>query len=331
MKAGALLRSRRGSTRQPENSKRAHFRTPALQNTTKIPRKDPQERERRKKTVAGEGEEKREILGPHPSGLQPSGPYPLWSQNSTSNWPKSKLAEVKIGRSRSRSGGGCSTSANSLAQRRPFLLLWAVWASEALHGQGPVPSGRVGRIASPWFSRGALIWWDFVDELKGVPEAEHLRCAALATRRLDQGFEIHSWTSLMEGARPRDPEKPQTGWLEGKVGSTRHRLESVGEFRDVQLFPTIDDAQRALLQSQSGPGAGSCAPHLARLDSFTFRTLFCRPLRLPLPLTKHICRCGRRTDFKWPPPRNLCSVRGFCSSGFLQWKAWLPECAVKAG
>ena len=46
-----------------------------------------------------------------------------------------------------------------LAQRRPFLLLWAVWASEALYGQGPVPSGRVGRIASPWFSRGALIWW----------------------------------------------------------------------------------------------------------------------------------------------------------------------------
>ena len=29
-------------TRQPENSKRAHFRAPALQNTTKIPREDPQ-------------------------------------------------------------------------------------------------------------------------------------------------------------------------------------------------------------------------------------------------------------------------------------------------
>ena len=35
--------------------KRAHFRVPAFKNTTKIPRKDPQEREERMKTVAGEG------------------------------------------------------------------------------------------------------------------------------------------------------------------------------------------------------------------------------------------------------------------------------------
>ena len=45
-----------------------------------------------------------------------------------------------------------------LAQRRPFLLLWVALASEALCGQGQVPSGRVGRIAYPWSSRGSLIW-----------------------------------------------------------------------------------------------------------------------------------------------------------------------------
>ena len=39
-----------------------------------------------------------------------------------------------------------------------------------------------------------------------------------------------------------------------------------------------------------------CNP-VTRLDSFTFRILLCRRLRLPLPLTKHFCRCGRRTDF----------------------------------
>ena len=49
-------------------------------------------------------------------------------------------------------------------------------------------------------------------------------------------------------------------------------------------------------------GAQVCsfAPRLAicdRLDSFTFRILLCRRLRLPFPLTKHICRCGRRSDF----------------------------------
>ena len=109
---------------------------PGASNTTKIPRKDPQERERKKKIVAGEGKKKREILGLptlrgfyplgpppfgastlrglhpsgpplflglglHLSGPHPSGPYTLWSQNSTSkngrsrNWPKSKLAELE--------------------------------------------------------------------------------------------------------------------------------------------------------------------------------------------------------------------------------------------
>ena len=42
-----------GPTRQPENSKRAHFKDPAFKNTTKIPRKDLQEKEERKKIVAG--------------------------------------------------------------------------------------------------------------------------------------------------------------------------------------------------------------------------------------------------------------------------------------
>ena len=56
------LRGRRGFTRQLENSKRAHLRVLAFKNTTKIQRKDQQEREKRMKTVAGEGK-KSEILG----------------------------------------------------------------------------------------------------------------------------------------------------------------------------------------------------------------------------------------------------------------------------
>ena len=40
-------------------------------------------------------------LGLHLSGPHPLGPHPLWSKNSTfKNWPKSKLAEVEIGRTR---------------------------------------------------------------------------------------------------------------------------------------------------------------------------------------------------------------------------------------
>ena len=55
--------SRRGFTRQPENSKRAHFRAPALQTPPKFHEKTSQEREERKKNVAGEGKKKSEILG----------------------------------------------------------------------------------------------------------------------------------------------------------------------------------------------------------------------------------------------------------------------------
>ena len=65
--------------------------------TTKIPRNDPREEERMK-TVAGEGKKSAKFRGPTTlRGLRPSGPHPLWSQNSTSqNWPKSKLAEVEL-------------------------------------------------------------------------------------------------------------------------------------------------------------------------------------------------------------------------------------------
>ena len=49
---------RRGFTRQPENSKRAHFRAPGASNTTKIPRKDPQRERRKSENGAREGEKK---------------------------------------------------------------------------------------------------------------------------------------------------------------------------------------------------------------------------------------------------------------------------------
>ena len=42
----SYARQFRGFTRQPENSKREHFTALALQNTTKIPREDPQETEK---------------------------------------------------------------------------------------------------------------------------------------------------------------------------------------------------------------------------------------------------------------------------------------------
>ena len=60
-------RSRRGFTRQPENSKRAHLSAPALQTPPKFHEKTPREgRKERTNFAAGEGKKKREIMGPPP-------------------------------------------------------------------------------------------------------------------------------------------------------------------------------------------------------------------------------------------------------------------------
>ena len=83
--------------------------TRRFKDTTKIPRKDPKRKKEERKIVAEEGKNARNF-GPPPFGAPPFGastpsrPHTLSSKNSPSiNWPKSKLAEVEIGRSRSRS------------------------------------------------------------------------------------------------------------------------------------------------------------------------------------------------------------------------------------
>ena len=136
---------------------------------------------------------------------------------------------------------------------------------------------------------------EFVAQLEGVTESEHLRCAVLATRNLDgvQGFKIPSWRALAGGTRPppRDLEDHESrGQRQGWQHEALSRMER--EFRDAQFFPAFSDAQRTHLRSKSGLGAGMflcttpCNP-ITRLDSFTLRVLICRRLRLPLPLTKH--------------------------------------------
>ena len=74
----------------PRELQTCTFQGTGASNTTKIPRKDPQEREEKMKIVAGEEQKNAKFWASHPSG-----PTLLWSINSTSkNWPKSKLAEV---------------------------------------------------------------------------------------------------------------------------------------------------------------------------------------------------------------------------------------------
>ena len=53
--------------------KRAHFRVPALRNTTKIPREDPQRGKKRTKMGSGRGKKKREISGGPAEGCPAEG------------------------------------------------------------------------------------------------------------------------------------------------------------------------------------------------------------------------------------------------------------------
>ena len=82
-----------------------------------------------------------------------------------------------------------------------------------------------------------------------------------------------------------------------------------------------------MLRSQSGPGAGaflSTTPSnpLTRIDSFAFRTLLCRRLRLAIPLSTRICRCGRTID-------PLGHHRAACArSGTLARRGFAVESAV---
>ena len=89
------------------------------------------------------------------------------------------------------------------------------------------------------------------------------------------GVEVPSWPALVDGVRPppRDPE-------------AAFRVEQ--QFREQQLLLVLSESERALLCSQSGPGAGSFLTvpptnPLVRFDSQIFRVLLLRRLRLPLP------------------------------------------------
>ena len=174
------------------------------------------------------------------------------------------------------------------ARRTHRSAYWASWA-DSLHMVQKRHPGVVGNLLT---------------QLEGVPVGHSLTSASAAARSLDgvHGFDIPSWRSLAAGARPppRDPEDhepgcPRQGW--------QHEASSRVEqhFRALDLLPRLTDTEKTMLRSQSGPGAGAFlsttpANPLTRIDSFSFRTLLCRRLRLAIPLSSRICRCGRTID-----------------------------------
>ena len=66
-------------------------------------------------------------------------------------------------------------------------------------------------------------------------------------------------------------------------------------------MPRMGERQRTLLRSQSGPAAGMSvvavpSNSLFRKDAQLFRVSLLRRLRLPLPPSSRMCRCGRLLD-----------------------------------
>ena len=127
------------------------------------------------------------------------------------------------------------------------------------------------------------------------------------------GFTPPSWEELsrstLEAPAPADdePNQPRAGWQ--AVAS--RVVES--SFLNVVL-PTLSDPDIALLKSQGGPLAS--APFVSfprsratRLEPQVLKVLFLRRLRLPLPLTARVCRCGRLLDV-FGHHRSACIVAG---------------------
>ena len=128
----------------------------------------------------------------------------------------------------------------------------------------------------------------------------------------------------MEAPAPVDeePNQPRVGWQ--AVASSV--VES--SFLNA-LLPTLSDPDIALLKSQGGPLASAPfvsfpTSRVTRLEPQVLKVLFLRRLRLPLPITARVCRCGRLLDVfghHW----SACSVAGVLG----RWKLQRQESAVK--
>ena len=128
-------------------------------------------------------------------------------------------------------------------------------------------------------------------------------------------FEPPSWLELAHGARPPSPpaDSDPSDWRTGWQHEAASRVEA--HHRASVIFPGVDERERALLRSQSGPLAGvpfSTVPRNfdTRLEPHLFRVLLLRRLRLPLPPTVHLCRCGRHQD-SFGHHRAACAQEGW--------------------
>ena len=196
----------------------------------------------------------------------------------------------------------------------------------------PLSSGRLG-LRSATRLRGAAHWASWANSLKMVFD-RHPDIA----RRIVRGLEGHHpapsiqavldfrpppWEDLMqqEPEVSRDnaePAQPRQGWQKRAIEPVDTRF-----LRHV-VRSQLTDTEAALLRSQAGPLASAALTAIPSRKEFwlepqSFRLLFLRRLRLPLPLSARSCRCGRLLDV-------LGHHRAACgTAGVLGRRGWVLE------
>ena len=227
--------------------------------------------------------------------------------------------------------GNCRGRLRSHCTRSRFVATCPWWARSQKCPENP-PFRLLGKLADSLHmvqKRHPGVVAHLLTHLEGVPVGQSLTSASAAARSLVgvHGFDIPSWRSLAAGVRPppRDPEdhepgSPRQGWQH----EASSRVEQ--QFRGLDLFPRLTDTEKTMLRSQSGPGAGaflSTTPSnpLTRIDSFSFRTLLCRRLRLAIPLSTRICRGVAAPLITLATTVLHVPVQGFWRAAVLQWRA----------
>ena len=159
--------------------------------------------------------------------------------------------------------------------------------------------------------------------LEGDSQTPILAAASSAGRQLVgvEGFGPPSWQALSLGARPpvREPDAFEHGAeRHGWQHEASSRVER--EHRERRILPRLVDNEKAMLRSQSGPGAGlafSATPSnsSSRIEPHLFRVLLLRRLRLPLPLVSRTFLMWLSNRRAWPPSRSVRKGRSVGETG----------------
>ena len=162
---------------------------------------------------------------------------------------------------------------------------WAAWADalEVLRQRRPVETLRL--VAE--LERGAQAAAPCLQE-----------AAAAATLLEEEGLARPTWMELANGARPPQPDPEEADWGEWPHGwqywAARARTNTL---LTAQVLPRLQPPERALLRSQSGPGAATWLTALPTEAGTTFpshllQVALRRRLRLPLPPRSRWCGHG---------------------------------------